>query len=299
MKALSFGEILWDKMDRDYHIGGAPFNFAAHLALCGAQSFFLSALGMDDLGEKALKEVQKRGLSTEYLCRNSLPTGVVEVHLEKGIPQYDILKDRAWDQISPDTAVTESILRRKWDLFYLGTLAQRSKSNRNWLHQVLLPKISTDNVFFDVNLRQHYYDREILAKTMQYTNILKLNDEEAPLISQLILEKDFDEKTYFDGMKKRFPLIRMIILTRGKDGASIFTAEGEQHFKPHGHVKVADTVGAGDSFSASFSYAWHQTSDLQRSAEFALTVADWVVSCHGALPPYNEEIKRELTGFQN
>lgn len=299
MKTLSYGEILWDRIDEIYHIGGAPFNFAAHLAMCGAESYFLSALGQDSLGDKAFEEAIGKGLKTELLCRNGLETGIVEVRLTQGIPQYDILKNRAWDKIAPDTSMMKSILKTKWDLFYLGSLAQRSSFNREWLHNICLPSLKADDMFFDVNLRQAYYDQDLLDKTLKYCTILKLNDEEYPIITKLLLQRIPEEEKGFMQLQQNYPQLKMMILTRGKEGASIYNNEGMHHFSSKADVTVADTVGAGDSFSAAFSFAWHQSKDLKRAAGFALTVADWVVSNSGALPLYSKEIQQELKSFQN
>jgi len=299
MKTLSYGEILWDKIAFVYHIGGAPFNFAAHLALCGAESYFLSALGQDPLGDKAFEEVLKKGLKADFLCRNALETGIVEVKLSQGIPQYDILKNRAWDKIEPDAAMMNLILGTKWDLFYLGSLAQRSSFNKDWLHNTCLPALKADDIFFDVNLRQHYYDRELLDKTLKYCSILKLNDEEYPIITRVLLQEVPAEEKGFMQLQQNYPQLKMMILTRGKEGATIYNKEGVHHFKSKEDVSVADTVGAGDSFSAAFSFAWHQSKDLEKAAGFALKVADWVVSNSGALPLYSKEIQKELESFQN
>jgi len=170
---IAFGEILWDIIDGVPHIGGAPFNFAAHVAKCGLSSGIVSAVGADDLGRRAQKAVVNLGVDGRgVIVHPSLPTGTVNVTLTNGIPSYEIVKPVAWDEI----AVTDAALPVP-RAFYFGSLAQRSSVSKNTL-TALLKAFAKSLVFFDVNLRQDYWSKELVAACLGATDILKVNDEE-------------------------------------------------------------------------------------------------------------------------
>jgi fructokinase len=290
MKILCFGEVLWDHIEEKYHLGGAPLNFAAHSAQFGSESYIISAVGNDELGKRTLEEVKKVHVKTDFIESVDYPTGVVEVTMSSGIPSYEIIKGTAWDHISPSSGQLDQLKNTDWDLFYLGSLAQRSQGNFSLLHDRLLTELKAKIVFFDVNLRQSYYNKEIIETTLNHTTILKLNDEELPTISTLLHEEELPPVPLFMRLSSKFPKLDMIILTRGPEGADIITPEGLRSFPIESDVTVIDTVGAGDSYSGAFCFAWFHTKDLEISARFAQDVADRVVSQAGALPDYGEEI---------
>lgn len=301
MKILCFGEILWDHIGKEYHLGGAPLNFAAHSARLGSESYLISAVGRDDLGSKALGEAGKIGVKTDYVTPVDHPTGVVEVSMDGGIPSYEIVTGTAWDNILMTEESQEEILNAQWDLFYMGTLAQRSRTNGDLLHKTLLNRLKAKSVFFDVNLRQDYYDRDVMERSLEHTTILKLNDEELPVTGALLYEEEMPPASLFARLRSDYPRLEMMILTKGADGADIINSQGLRHYPIESGVVPVDTVGAGDSYSGAFCYAWHHTGDLDRSARFAQDVADRVVSQAGALPDYGREIlerARKLGGTE-
>jgi fructokinase len=293
MRVLCFGEVLWDHIEKEYHLGGAPLNFAAHSAQFGSESSIISAVGKDDLGEKTLEGVRKVNVKTDLIALVPQPTGVVEVTMNRGIPSYEIVEGTAWDNIALSPEREALIRESDWDLFYMGSLAQRSEANSRILHEKILPRVKARIVFFDANLRQHYYTREVMEKSLTRTTILKLNDEELPVISELLYGEKLDPEALFGRMKSLSSKLELLILTKGPDGADIISDKGLQYFPIESDVPVVDTVGAGDSYSGSFCFAYFHTGDISRSARFAQDVADRVVSQPGALPDYGETIMAE------
>ncbi len=289
MRVISFGEILWDIIEGVPHIGGAPFNLAAHISKMGSSAILISAVGNDDLGKHALLAASKNGLITDYMKTHpALPTGTVDVRLSNdGIPDFTIRRPAAWDEIE---ATHKDIARMSGDevnAFCFGTLAQRSEKNRATLAR-LLDLIKPPLVFYDVNLRQSYYDREWIELSLMRCDVVKLNDDEARFLSSMIFGADLDEKSFSERLCGSFS-IQCICITRGARGTAVY-GNGRFAEIPGIPVRVADTVGAGDSFSAAFLYAYLKGHDIEESASFAVRIGSFVASRPGAVPEYSEEI---------
>lgn len=291
MRILCFGELLFDHIEKTYYLGGAPVNFAGHSARLGAQAYLLSARGADPLGERAERELKENSILTDYISCGNEPTGVVEVTLTDGIPSYDIAF-AAWDHISLDTHQSESLLSQQYDLLYIGSLAQRSRENRLFLSK-LFEQATYRHVFFDVNLRQEFYSREVILSSLARTTIIKLNDEELPVISRMLFERELGQQQFFIALKELFPQVEIMLLTCGKEGAW-FTDGTTSGMQSPGQVQVADTVGAGDSFSAGFVSALLRGKGLEESVSFASMLADYVVSHKGALPEYDSDLTERI-----
>jgi len=293
MKALAFGEVLWDIIEGKEHIGGAPFNCAAHLAQMGAEAAIVSAVGGDGLGEKALDEVRRLGIQSALIGKKTdHPTGVVMVSLDShGKPTYDIREGSAWDAIELDRSQMDAIGSEEWDVLAFGTLAQRTVSNIRELHRVL-ETAAPKELFFDVNLRLDYFSPEILRDSFDRTTILKLNDEEVPVVSEMLLGGEYLDRQFCEMVEDRWD-IHTTVLTRGKEGASVYHGGRFIHV-PVVDVQVADTVGAGDSFSAGFLFGYYHTGDIEKAAGLASQVSSFVASRSGAIPPYDENIKKIL-----
>lgn len=289
MKTLAFGEILWDVIDGKEHIGGAPFNLASHLARLGADSAIVSALGDDGRGKRALEMLRSMGLRSSFVgIADGLPTGVVMVELDgAGKPTYDIREGSAWDRIELSRAQLKAIGREEWDILACGSLAQRTEHNRKSL-RILLEAAAPKDVFFDVNLRLDYFSVEILRETLDLTSILKLNDEEVPVVSDLVLGKKLGDIEFCRVIEEDWK-IHTIAITRGRDGASVYKGDRYIHV-PVVDVSVVDTVGAGDSFSAAFLYGLHRTGDILVAAELASQVSSFVAGSAGAIPDYSEDL---------
>jgi fructokinase len=292
MKILCFGELLFDHIEGDYYLGGAPNNFAGHSAQLGSKTYMVSAVGDDELGKRARKAAVKHGIRDDYLKVNpSYTTGIVEVTLKDGIPEYDIAQS-AWDHITLSSQDMKRLKQEHFDLFYFGSLAQRHPENAK-LARSLMEELRYDDAFFDVNLRQDHYSVEIIKESLTYTTILKLNDEELVVISQMLYGRQIEQKQFYQQVSRDFD-IPIMLLTCGKDGSYYYTPDQSGHILPS-QVKVVDTVGAGDSFSAGFIRVYKAGGSVRQAVEFATALADFVVSRQGALPDYNDAIFERLS----
>jgi len=280
---IAFGEILWDIIDGVPHIGGAPFNFAAHAARCGLKSAIVSAVGNDELGRRALDEATRLGVDVSMVGVNpQLPTGTVNVTLADGIPSYEIVRPVAWDEIMQGAPSYQGDDGRAGSplpavdvprAFYFGTLAQRSPVSAATLGR-MLKAYATSLVFFDVNLRQEFWSVELVEKGLPFADILKLNDEEMRLLR-------FAPESLFD----RYPRLKIVVETRGANGCRVITRDGEMFDSPAlPDGPVVDTVGAGDSFSAAFLAAILRGESPVAAAEAGNRLAGKVAARAGAVP---------------
>ncbi len=244
------GEALWDVLPEGKKIGGAPANFAYHVSQFGLPSCVVSAVGEDALGKEIVDNFTSKGLN-QLIAEVPYPTGTVQVEIDQaGVPQYEIKENVAWDNI-PYTAHLES-LAEKTRAVCFGSLAQRNVVSRNTINRFLdaMPQNDGTLVVFDVNLRQGFYNKEILCNSMKRCNILKINDEELVTVSRMFGYPGIDLQDKCWILLGKYNL-KMLILTCGINGSYVFTP-GNVSFQPTPKVEVADTVGAGDSFTAAF-----------------------------------------------
>ncbi|MEQ8472001.1 MAG: carbohydrate kinase [Marinoscillum sp.] len=288
-KVLAFGEILWDIIEGEAHLGGAPLNFASHVQQCGMPAGILSCLGHDDWGNKAMHAVEESGLDTRLILRRNKNTGIVDVKIVNGQPDYDIIKSVAYDYIDVGNLSHEVI--NEFDYFYFGTLAQRAMSTRESLYQIL-NQHNFKEIFYDVNLRKDSYSKEVIEKSLHHCTILKINDEEVPVVSAL-LWKEMSIEGFCEHVQIQFPMIRIVLVTAGADGSYV-SEKGILKHAPSKPITVADTVGAGDSCSAAFLTTLIKTGDSLKAANAGNLVGGFVASKAGAIPAYSEEIKKAL-----
>ena len=282
MKAKVFGEILWDVFEGEKKIGGAPFNFAAHLLKQGAVVELLSAVGKDSLGTEALRECERLGIETGYIAKLDYPTGSCRVTLKAGTPEYEIVKDVAYDHIPAAGC-------EKADVFYFGTLAQRAKESGKTL-RYFLENGNWGQVFFDINIRQNFYTDETIKYSLQHATILKVSREEIGVFGAKGSCEDICRR-----LSETYRNLELIIVTLDSDGAFAFRCRtGEIAYSERPDCHVVSTVGAGDSFSAGFLTAYLKGSDLPKCLEAAGRVAGFVCSQVGAVPEYPEELKKLL-----
>jgi fructokinase len=295
MRILSFGEILFDIIEGEHYLGGAPLNFAGHLAQFGTaaapvKSYILSAVGTDGLGERALQEIDRLGVNTSLVQqKEEHPTGTVPVVIRNGQPDYTILEHVAYDFI----ALPENELAREepFDVLYFGTLAQRSEQSRQTLRQ-LLARNSFKQVFYDINLRKDSYTKQLILESLQHCTILKLNDEEVEVLSQLLYQQELGIEEFAKRVAREHG-IDVVVITAGAEGCYVLEDEAFSFVKGY-PAKVVDTVGAGDSFSAAFVYHYFRTNDPVYAADIANRLGAFVASSRGPLPPYTPEIRRLL-----
>lgn len=276
---VGLGEILWDVFPERKILGGAPANFAYHISQFGFEGYAVSAIGNDNLGKEILESLGQKNL--KHLLQNTpFPTGTVQVTLSgAGIPSYEICENVAWDNIPFSEEMKK--LAEKTDVVCFGSLAQRNEVSQKTIHQFLDAMSSDSLKIFDINLRLHFYNREIIEKSLQKANIFKINDEELVKIAQMFNIKG-DEKAICEYFLKEFKL-KVLILTKGTDGSLILTPS-EVSSLPTPKVQVADTVGAGDSFTAAFTAAYLHGKSLAQAHQLAVEVSAYVCQQHGAMP---------------
>ena len=286
MKALAFGEILWDIIEGKHYIGGAPFNFAAHVVRNGGQATILSSVGNDELGRRAIDEVNRLGVDSSMVAvHESRPTGTVDVFLREGQPDYTIHQQVAFDYIS-DSALP-AILHQEFDVFYFGSLAQRNEVSSRSLDKIL-NSTHFRQVFYDINIRKAFYSREIVARSLERSTIFKINDQEAQIISRLFFDQDLSLESFAQKIINRFE-VPLVIITAAEKGCYV-ASEGEFIHVSAVPVMVADAVGAGDAFSAAFVSNLLRTRDIRQAAEVANRVGAFVASQRGAIPDYPESL---------
>lgn len=280
---VGMGEALWDMLPEGRKIGGAPANFAYHVSQFGLPSCVVSAVGKDELGEEIIDNFAAKGLN-QLIAEVPYPTGTVLVELDAaGIPQYDIRENVAWDNIPYTTALDE--LARRTRAVCFGSLAQRSEVSRDTINRFLdVVAEDADNlIVFDVNLRQHFYTKEILNASMERCNMLKINDEELVTVCRMFGFAGLDPREQSRALLEMFSL-RMLILTCGIDGSYVFTPGDELSYQPTPLVEVADTVGAGDSFTAAFVAGILIGKPVDEAHRLAVYTSAFVCTQNGAMP---------------
>lgn len=286
MKVLSFGEILWDVYPDEKYLGGAPLNFAAHLAKHGENAFMLSSVGNDALGRAALEQVERWGVSTAYVAVNSeKQTGCCLVTLdERSVPSYNLLADVAYDDI------TAAQLPDDFDVLYFGTLALRSPENFHTLRRVLQTHRFKE-VFVDVNIRPPFYSEETVRFAAENASILKVSLEELPVLCRVFgADAGMPYGEFAKMLARTCRNLRCIIVTLGEKGAWVLDCETETACLCGGvSVDVVSTVGAGDSFSAAFLSKFMGGCSLPDCLEHGVKVAGFVVSQADAVPDYRLE----------
>ena len=284
---VGMGEALWDVLPEGKKIGGAPANFAYHVSQFGLPSCVVSAVGDDSLGHEIIENFNSKNLN--YLIETvPYATGTVQVEIDQaGIPQYEIKENVAWDNI-PYTETLEE-LAGKTKAVCFGSLAQRNVVSRNTIHRFLdaMPKEKDALVVFDVNLRQGFYNKEILCESMERCNILKINDEELVTVSRLFGYPGIDLQDKCWILLGKYNL-RMLILTCGINGSYVFTP-GNVSFQPTPMVEVADTVGAGDSFTAAFISSILKGKSVAEAHTTAVRTSAFVCTKKGAMPTLPKE----------
>ncbi len=287
---VGLGEALWDILPEGAKLGGAPANFAYHASQFGHHAVAVSALGNDALGDQTVAEFDKMGL--DYVMpRVAYPTGTVGVELDaEGIPTYDITADVAWDNM-PFTAEIESVARNSRAVCF-GSLAQRSQVSRETIHRFLDATPDDCLKIFDINLRQNFYTKEIIQASLRRCNILKINDEELVTIGRMFGYPGLDIENKCWLILGKYDL-DMLVLTCGTNGSYVF-APGSKSFQETPKVEVADTVGAGDSFTGSFVAAVLAGMPIPEAHRLAVTTSAFVCTQKGAMPKLPDQLIRQV-----
>lgn len=277
---MGIGELVWDMLPSGRQLGGAPVNFAYWCGRLGAQGYPVSAVGDDELGCEALERLAPAGLDLRYVQRSAQPTGRVDVRLSgEGIPEYDIVEHVAWDVLRADADALA--LAARADAVCWGTLAQRSESSRRAVEALLAATREECLKVFDINIRRPWYDRQIVLASLAKADVLKLNEEELPLVAAML--GIGQSGAAVAELFRRFPL-RYVIHTVGADRSEIYGPEGLLSCIPTPRVEVVDTVGAGDSFTAAFVTALLHGEPVAACHRKAVDTAARVCTLHGAIP---------------
>ncbi len=280
---IGLGEILWDLLPDGKQLGGAPANFAYHAHALGARGLPVSRIGDDALGREIVARLSEVDLPVEYISVDGgHPTGTVSVELDAdGKPTYIIHENVAWDHLEATPEVLE--LAASADAVCFGSLGQRNADSRNAILRILEATRSDCLRVFDVNLRQDYYDDEILRGSLEHANVLKLNDEELPIVCGLV-GIEGNERDMMDRLLLEFSLC-LIAVTRGAEGAWLAKVD-EFADVPGGKLEtIADTVGAGDAFTAAMVAGLLRGDNLDTIAADANRLAAYVCTQPGAMPP--------------
>lgn len=291
IKAISFGEVLWDVFPTHKKIGGAPLNVALRMNSLGAEVTMVSRVGDDEDGDAIVSFIKENGVNTDFVQSGSdYKTGVVNVMVnEKGNASYDILYPSAWDKIKVDEQLMSEI--SKADVFFFGSLSVRDEDSRSTLMH-LLENNDTFKVF-DVNLRTPYYTFELINELMLKADFIKLNDEELLEISQEMGSPyhSFEQNIKFIAEQTQ---TSQICVTKGAFGAVLYY--NDKFYCNSGYfIKVVDTVGAGDSFLASLLSKLLKGKSPQKALKFACAVGALVAGSEGANPKLTiKEIKKYM-----
>ena len=286
---IGLGEALWDVLPEGKKLGGAPANFAYHAGqfLGQANTMAISALGEDKLAEETIAALEEHGLQYT-MPRVPYPTGTVQVQLdEQGIPTYDIRENVAWDNI-PFTPEIEEIARNCRAVCF-GSLAQRNVVSRETIQRFLDLTPSDCLKIFDINLRQQFYTKDVIEESLKRCNILKINDEELIVINRMYGYDGLDMRSACQKILNEYHL-KMLVLTCGTNGSYVFTDDGLTSFQDTPKVEVADTVGAGDSFTGSFCAAIINGKPVQEAHKKAVEVSAFVCTQNGAMPTLPEKL---------
>ncbi len=281
-KVVGLGEVLWDVLPECTCLGGAPSNFAYVTSLMGDEGIVASRVGEDSRGLEALRRLEQLGLNIDHVQTDrDHPTGMVKVEVDgNGRAEYKIAQPAAWDflEFTPEW----QCLAQSADAICFGSLAQRSEESRATIRRFVAAASPSTVKVFDVNLRQSYYSQEVLAASMRLADIVKLNDEELPKIMSLAGLPHKDELSSAQRLVSAYDL-KLVCITRGGQG-SLLVRSGASHEHPGFRVRVADTVGSGDAFTAGLVHEYLHGASLALMNEVANLVGAWVASEVGAMP---------------
>ncbi len=277
-KIVSFGEVLWDVFPDGKALGGAPLNFAYYAAKLGQDAAIISAVGDDELGAETLEKIKESGVNADCVgVLGGFSTGVSLVKKgADGLPEYEIKENAAWDNIPCAAPAMRAAAGA--DAFAFGTLSRRSGVSRETFEKIAAAVPQTCLKVFDANLRQNFYGKDLLLRSLDFCDVLKINETELPVLAEMFAPDSQDPaKTVFDNFN-----LRHLVLTLGERGFRIIYNGGEYIGKSD-KIKVVDTVGAGDSFTAAFTVAILLGKGVPQAAEEAKSLAQKVCSGRGAM----------------
>jgi len=285
---VGLGEILWDMLPTGKQLGGAPANFAYHAQALGAKGMVVSCIGDDELGKEILSQLGELGLDCAYIAADKTHrTGTVTVKLDaNGVPDFTIHKNVAWDFIPLSPALLE--LAARADTVCFGSLCQRSDVSRDTVRRFLKETKSECLRIFDINIRQSYYSKDVVHAMLELSNVLKLNDDELPLVARLLDIKGAESEILAE-LVARYKL-RLVVLTKGAEGSRLYGKDGDSTCEGIPPAKIADTVGAGDAFTAAVAVDLLRGRNMDEINAHANRVASFVCSQDGATPNLPDDL---------
>jgi fructokinase len=289
---IGLGEVLWDNLPSGRVLGGAPANFAYMTNVLGDQGIVASRVGNDDLGREACLVMQRLGLNTSYVQRDDVhETGAATVSIDAtGQPNFTIKEPASWDFLEWTTAWEE--LSARADVVCFGSLAQRSSISAGTIDRFLRTASAKTLRICDVNLRQSFYNKDVLQKSFQYADILKLNEQELIEVAFLLKLGLGTQEVLAQRLLQHFDS-KLVCITRADRGSLLVSREQTVE---HGgfQVKVADAVGAGDAFTACLAHHYIRENPLEQISEAANRFASWVATQTGATPPVSTSKLQEI-----
>ncbi len=295
---LGIGELLWDVLPEGPRLGGAPANFTVMAGRLGSHAAILSRIGRDDLGRKAVEQLNPLPADTEYLQVDPVhETGRVTVALKNGQPEYTIHEPAAWDFMELSDEWVR--LAERADAICFGSLAQRSLESRQTIQTLAAQTQSSCVRVFDVNLRAPFYSSEVVQESLELATVMKMNDTEVPLVLGLLGLPVFDAQapgalqSGAERLLAEFPTLKMVAVTCGGCGSLLVTRDAS-HRHPGISVKVADTIGAGDAFTAAMTHYLLRGADLATLNEAGNRWGSWVASQAGAMPALDSHVQTEI-----
>jgi len=290
-KLVGIGEVLWDLLPTGPQMGGAPANFAYHASALGGEGRIVSRIGRDDRGNEVIARLAALGVPTDCIETDPVaPTGTVGVDIgANGEPRYTIHENVAWDFIAAESAGKQAVASAHAVCF--GSLAQRNEVSRKSIRELIRTTSPDALRIFDINLRQHYFSREIIEDSLALSNVLKVNETELPKLAEMFHLKG-GELSQLEQLASRFKL-RLIAYTRGGEG-SILLKDGNCSENKGVRAAVVDTIGAGDSFTAAMAIGVLSGWDLDRVNQKANEVAAFVCSARGATPSLPPELRQQF-----
>lgn len=282
MRLLSFGEIIWDKFPTGDRLGGAPLNLAAHMALLGAESYILSAVGNDSEGKLAAEIARGLGIHTDYLTiLDTHPTGSCSVSLDMiGTPSYTLAPCCAYDSI-PEP----SLCGEEFDCLAFGTLALRERGNQELLSR-LMRKCRFKEIYCDLNIRQPHSRAEAVRFCLESASIVKISLEELDFVTEAALGgRRFSLTDAVYALSEGYPSLKLIIITLAEFGSICYERSADKLYTAAAvPCEAVSSVGAGDSFGAAFLWKYSQGGSIPECLELASKISSYVVSCEGAIP---------------
>ena len=285
---VGLGEILWDMLPEGKQLGGAPANFAYHAQALGGKGIIVSCVGDDELGRQILSRLDEMNIDRQHVAVDKEhPTGTVTVQLDNvGKPDFTIHENVAWDYIPSNPELLS--LAAETDAVCFGSLCQRSTVSQKTVRNFLTATQPDCIRLFDINIRQAFYSKDVVHSMLKLSNILKLNDEELAIVGGL-LGIEGSETDVLSQLIQRYDL-SLIALTKGAKGSRLYTGSKDSECNVAPIDRIADTVGAGDAFSAAIAIGWLQGEELDKINAKASRVASFVCSQSGATPPLPDDL---------